>query len=93
MEREFRKVNVDVSKRICELRHEIEREFPLLARVTALTLGPVLLWTTRREAKRLAAGQTYEPPVFIERRNWSPSAKSSRSDVEECSLEASLAES
>jgi hypothetical protein len=37
--------------------------------VTA-AVGPVLLWSTRREEKRLAAGQTYEPRPIIERRNW-----------------------
>jgi hypothetical protein len=35
-------------------------------------LGPILLWTTRREEHRLAKGRTYEPPTFIERRNWVP---------------------
>jgi hypothetical protein len=29
-----------------------------------------LLWRTRREEKRWTAGQTYKPPVFLERRNW-----------------------
>jgi hypothetical protein len=33
-------------------------------------LGPVLLWSARREARRLAAGGTYEPQTIIERRNW-----------------------
>jgi uncharacterized Tic20 family protein len=33
-------------------------------------LGPVLLWTSRREEKRLAQGKTYEPQTFIEHRNW-----------------------
>jgi hypothetical protein len=33
-------------------------------------VGPILLWTTRREERRLAAGRTYEPPTIIERRNW-----------------------
>lgn len=33
-------------------------------------LGPVLLWTTRREEKRLARGKTYEPPTILERSNW-----------------------
>jgi hypothetical protein len=33
-------------------------------------LGPVLLWSARREERRLAAGQTYEPPTIVERRNW-----------------------
>jgi hypothetical protein len=33
-------------------------------------LGPILLWTTRREERRLARGQTYEPPTVLERSNW-----------------------
>jgi len=70
MEREFRKVNQGVSERIHELRREIEKEFPVIARLTAASLGPILLWSTRREANRLASGRTYEPPTFLERRNW-----------------------
>ncbi len=72
MEREFRKVNSNVSQQIHTLRREVEKEFPVIARLTAATLGPILWWSTRREARRLAAGQTYEPPTFIERRNWAP---------------------
>ncbi|MGA7291577.1 MAG: B12-binding domain-containing radical SAM protein [Terriglobales bacterium] len=75
MEKQFKKINVSVSERIHRLRREIESEFPVVARLTAASLGPILLWTTRREDKRLAAGQTYEPPTFIERRNWLPAAK------------------
>jgi hypothetical protein len=70
MEREFRHVNAGVSDKIHELRREVEKEFPVAARLTAALLGPVLLWSTRREEKRLAAGRTYEPPTFLERRNW-----------------------
>ncbi|MBZ5524013.1 MAG: cobalamin-dependent protein [Acidobacteriia bacterium] len=70
MEREFRKVNRNVSEQIHRLRHEVEKEFPVIARLTAASLGPVLLWSTRREEKRLASGHTYEPPTLIERRNW-----------------------
>jgi radical SAM superfamily enzyme YgiQ (UPF0313 family) len=72
MEREFRKVNRGVSERIRDLRREVEKEFPVVARLTAASLGPVLLWTTRREEHRLARGRTYEPPTFLERRNWVP---------------------
>jgi hypothetical protein len=71
MEREFRKVNRTVSDRIHKLRREVEKEFPVVARLTAASLGPILLWSTRREEHRLASGCTYEPPTFIERRNWS----------------------
>jgi radical SAM superfamily enzyme YgiQ (UPF0313 family) len=70
MEREFKKVNRGVSQQIHQLRREVEKEFPFVARLTAASLGPFLLWSTRREAKRLASGRTYEPPTFLERRNW-----------------------
>jgi radical SAM superfamily enzyme YgiQ (UPF0313 family) len=72
MEREFKPVNSGVSEQIHELRREVEKEFPVMARLTAAVLGPILLWSTRREEKRLAAGQTYEPPTFLERCNWAP---------------------
>ena len=72
MEREFKKVNQDVSEKIRSLRREVEKEFPVMARLTAASLGPILLWSTRREQKRLLAGCTYEPPTFLERRNWVP---------------------
>jgi radical SAM superfamily enzyme YgiQ (UPF0313 family) len=70
MEREFKKVNRSVSEQIHKLRREVEREFPLVARLTTAWLGPILLWSTRREENRLASGHTYEPPTFVERRNW-----------------------
>jgi radical SAM superfamily enzyme YgiQ (UPF0313 family) len=70
MEREFRKVNQGVSERIHELRQAVQKESPIMARLAAAFAGPVLLWTSRREEKRLAAGQTYEPPTFTERSNW-----------------------
>jgi radical SAM superfamily enzyme YgiQ (UPF0313 family) len=70
MEKEFKKVNRSVSERIHKLRREVEQEFPVVARLTAASLGPILWWSTRREEKRLAKGRTYEPPTFVERRNW-----------------------
>jgi len=70
MEREFKQVNRNVSARIRHLRHEVEKEFPVTARLTTALLGPILLWLARREESRLASGRTYEPPTFIERRNW-----------------------
>jgi radical SAM superfamily enzyme YgiQ (UPF0313 family) len=71
-ERYFRKVNSEVSEQVRELRREIAKEFGAMSRVTANVLGPVLLWTTRREERRVAAGKTYEPPTILERRNWVP---------------------
>ncbi len=75
MEKEFKKVNRSVSERIHKLRREVEKESPVIARLTAASLGPILLWSTRREEKRLAEGRTYEPPTFFERRNWVPAAE------------------
>ena len=35
-----------------------------------MVVGPVLLWTSKREDRRLAEGVTYEPQTFVERHNW-----------------------
>ncbi|HYU46342.1 MAG TPA: B12-binding domain-containing radical SAM protein [Terriglobales bacterium] len=69
-EKYFRKVNREVSEQIHELRRQIAQEFGTVSRLAANLIGPVLLWTTRREERRVAAGKTYEPPTFLERRNW-----------------------
>ena len=70
MEKQFRKVNANVSEQIRALRGEFQREAGIMSRMMPAVLGPVLLWTTRREEKRLARGKTYEPPTILERRNW-----------------------
>lgn len=70
MERQMKKTNETLSVQIRTLRKEIAREFGLFSDLTAKLLGPVLLWTSRREQKLLDQGRTYEPPTFIERRNW-----------------------
>ncbi|MCL5742674.1 MAG: radical SAM protein [Acidobacteria bacterium] len=70
MERQMKKTNETLSVQIRTLRKEIAREFGAFSDLTAKLLGPVLLWTSRREQKLLEQGRTYEPPTFIERRNW-----------------------
>jgi radical SAM superfamily enzyme YgiQ (UPF0313 family) len=70
MERRLRKTNETVSEQVRALRREVEKEFGLLSRLAAAVAGPVLLWTSGREERRLAEGQVYEPPTFLERRNW-----------------------
>jgi radical SAM superfamily enzyme YgiQ (UPF0313 family) len=70
MERQFRKVDRGVSNQIRALRQEFKEESGFLSRMMPPILGPVLLWTTRREEKRLSRGQTYEPPTILERTNW-----------------------
>ncbi len=70
MEKRLKKTNSAVSGRIRELRREIEHEFGLATRSLRMVVGPLLLYTSKREDRRLAAGKTYEPPTFVERRNW-----------------------
>ena len=70
MERDFKKVNEKVSLQIHGLRRQLKAEFPVISRLSAAILGPILLWSSRREEKRLASGKTYEPPTFVERTNW-----------------------
>jgi radical SAM superfamily enzyme YgiQ (UPF0313 family) len=70
MERQFRKVDAKVSEQIRALRQEFKHEAGAVSRLMPAVLGPVLLWSTRREEKRLARGKTYEPPTILERRNW-----------------------
>jgi radical SAM superfamily enzyme YgiQ (UPF0313 family) len=74
MEREFKNVNQAVSEQIHRLRRSVEKEFPVMARLTAVLLGPVLLWSTRWEGKRLASGHTYEPTTILQRSNWGSAA-------------------
>ncbi len=70
MEKRLRKSNGEVSTRIRELRRQIEREFGAATRLVRTLTGPILLWTSRREDRQLAQGKTYEPPTFVDRRNW-----------------------
>ncbi len=70
MERYLRKTNRQVSERIRELRVEIEREFGTIARIADHIVGPALLWSSRREARRFPAGRQLEPRTWVDRRNW-----------------------
>ena len=70
MERRLRHANAAVSTRIRALRKDMEKEFGLKSKLTRTFLGPILLWASKREDRRLAAGKTYEPQTFLERRNW-----------------------
>jgi radical SAM superfamily enzyme YgiQ (UPF0313 family) len=70
MARHFRKANASVAAQIEELRNQIHGEFGIASRLAASFLGPLILWTSKREEKRLANGFRYEPQVVVERRNW-----------------------
>ena len=45
----------------------LHEEFGWKSRLMAPLGGPYVYWKLRREEKRLAAGQTYEPPTFYEK--------------------------
>jgi radical SAM superfamily enzyme YgiQ (UPF0313 family) len=70
MEKRLKHANATVSQQIRALRKDVEKEFGFAARSVRTVLGPVLLWASKREDRRLARGQTYEPPTILERRNW-----------------------
>jgi B12 binding domain/Radical SAM superfamily len=70
MEKRLKRTNASVAARIRELRRDVEREFGTATRLVRTFMGPVLLWTSKREDRRLARGKTYEPKTFVERRNW-----------------------
>ncbi len=70
MEKRLKRTNASVSLKIRELRQEIEHEFGPATRLVRAVVGPVLLWTSKREDRRLAKGKTYEPKTFVDRRNW-----------------------
>jgi len=70
MERKLLQTNTAVSRRIGRLRKDVQAALGPLAAMSAELLGPLFLWTAKREEKRAAAGITYEPPTFLERTNW-----------------------
>ncbi len=70
MERRLSRTNAVISRQIRELRRACAAELGFTSRLATTLLGPLLLWTSRREEKRLARGWTYEPETFVERKNW-----------------------
>ena len=70
MEQKLRSTNAAVSEHIRKLRGEVERWLGPLSGLSVAILGPALLWSARREERRLLQGKKYEPPTFVERLNW-----------------------
>lgn len=71
MEKHLRKSNPSIAAEIRSLRKEIRSECGRISStLSSAIFGPLALYATRREAMRLANGVTYEPPMFVERRNW-----------------------
>jgi radical SAM superfamily enzyme YgiQ (UPF0313 family) len=75
MEKRLKSSNPAVAIRIRELRSAIEREFGIVTRLIRLAVGPVLLWSSKREDHRLKNGVTYEPETFVERTHWETQAQ------------------
>jgi len=48
----------------------MEGELGALTRWINRAAGPVLLWTSRRDARKYPRGKQIEPMTFLERRNW-----------------------
>jgi radical SAM superfamily enzyme YgiQ (UPF0313 family) len=67
MEKYFKDSNQSVSARIRDVRAEMERELGGITAAVNRTLGPVLLWSARRDARRYPAGRPLEPRTFVER--------------------------
>jgi radical SAM superfamily enzyme YgiQ (UPF0313 family) len=74
MEHHLRQSNETISKRVCALRRELAVEFGAASKLAAGLLGPILLWSSRREERRLADGVVYEPKMVVDRRNWRTAA-------------------
>jgi len=70
MEKHMKKTNESVAEKARALRKDIARECGSRSTAAAALLGPLMLWLTKREEKRLERGVTYEPETFVERRNW-----------------------
>jgi radical SAM superfamily enzyme YgiQ (UPF0313 family) len=70
MEKYMRRQNLDVALKIRELRKAMERDWGLMTRWTNRALGPAVLWSVRRDARRHPRGRRIEPMTFFERRNW-----------------------
>ncbi len=70
MEKYLRKPNAEISGKIRTLRKDIEREFGTFTRWIDHVVGPVMLWSARRDARKYPRGRKIEPMTFFERRNW-----------------------
>jgi radical SAM superfamily enzyme YgiQ (UPF0313 family) len=67
MEKFLRRSNRGVSERIRAVRLEIERDLGIRARSMNRMLGPLLLWTSRRDARKFPEGKRIEPRTFVDR--------------------------
>jgi hypothetical protein len=70
MEKNLARTNAVMSDRIRGLRLHIEQELGGMSRAVNRTLGPLLQWTSARDARKHPNGRRLEPRTFVERTNW-----------------------
>jgi hypothetical protein len=71
MEKHLKAKGIAFAERVHALRADVRRECgSFVSGASSWGLGPMMLWSARREEKRLARGVTYEPRTIIERTNW-----------------------
>lgn len=70
MEKYLHRSHADVSARIQDVRRRIEREIGGMTATVSRSLGPLLMWTSRRDARKHPRGRRLEPRTFVERTNW-----------------------
>jgi hypothetical protein len=63
----FYRRNPAMRAKMGALLKELNAEFGVKSRLASWIGGPYVYWKLLREAKRLAAGWTYEPPTFYEK--------------------------
>ncbi len=74
MEKYLRESNVEVSRKIRDLRKDMEQELGVAQRWVNRAAGPAVLWLARRDARKYPHGKRIEPMTFLERRNWPETA-------------------
>jgi hypothetical protein len=70
MERYFRDLNGPLTEKIRQLRSDFAQEFGMKTRLASPVAGRVIYQMIRREERRLNKGWTYQPRMFMEKRNW-----------------------
>jgi hypothetical protein len=70
MEHYFRSSNAPLTEKIRQLRADFRRELGLASRIVSPVIGGFVYQMIRLEERRLNRGWTYQPPMFVEQRNW-----------------------
>jgi hypothetical protein len=70
MECYFRDLNGTLTEKIRQLRSDFAQEFGMKTRLVSPIAGRLIYRLIRREERRLNKGWTYQPHMFLEKRNW-----------------------